>query len=106
MTLISHEPKGTKPGGWKGDGVLGGIIIPGSRISWLQGGEMLLNPKREGRGEKGNRYKSTASTLRRTKGCCTSCLFLQLFNRGGTSSPFGIYISPEQHELYFNITVT
>lgn len=105
MTLIPQKPKGTRPGGWKGDRVLRGITIPGSRISWLQGGEMVLNTKREGRGEKWEK-EGTASTLHRTKGVLHVLLFLQLINRGGTSSPFAIYISPEQHQLYFNINVT
>lgn len=113
MTPISQKPKGTEPVGWEGDESPGGIVIPGSRIRRLRGEEMLVTGRGREGGKKGKGSKTKRERKRvqhpycaELKGCCLSCLFLPFFNRGGTSSHFSIYISPEQHQLYFNINVT
>lgn len=77
-------------GGWR---VPGGNVIPGSRIGWLQEGGMLLTARRREGGKKGKGRKNKRERKRvqhpycaELKGCRMSCLFLQFFNRGGTSS--------------------
>lgn len=56
-----------------------------------------------GRGEKKRERGYSVHTV---ENCCPTCLFLQVFNSGGSSSHFSIYISLEQHQLYFNINET
>lgn len=102
----AKRPRAKDLWGWW---VPGGIVIPGSRFRWLQWGGKLL-PARKGEKQKRKKIKERKRVQHPYCGelqwCCTTCLFLQFFNWGGTSSHFSIYISLEQHQLYFNINVT